>query len=104
MASLTSDLPFRTQRLGQVDQLSAGGLQSPQRPCQTVRDIPPCLAEDSVDYVVISPQQDNAGRILSGFPPHWTHIVAQQLVARYGYRIVFTENNRVVLAKPKIRR
>jgi hypothetical protein len=104
MASLTSDLPFRTQRLGQVDQLSAGGLQSPQRPCQTVRDIPPCLAEDSVDYVVISPQQDNAGRILSGFPPHWTHIVAQQLVARYGYRIVFAENDRVVLAKPKIRR
>jgi hypothetical protein len=104
MAGLTSDLPFRTQRLGQVDQLSAEGLQSPQRPCQTVSDIPPCLADDSVDYVVITPEQDNAGRILSGFPSGWTNTIAQKLVARHGYRIVFEENNRVVLEKPKIRR
>jgi uncharacterized membrane protein len=102
VAGVTSHLPFRTRRLEQVEQFSAEGLQSPQRPCQTVIDIPPCLAEDSVNYVVITPQEDNAGRILSGFPPHWTNTVAQQLVARYGYRIVFTENNRVVLAKPKI--
>jgi hypothetical protein len=104
VAGLTSHLPLRIRRLEQVEQVSAEGLQSPQRPCQTVIDIPPCLAEDSVNYIVITPQQDNAGRILSGFPRNWTHIVAEQLVARYGYRIVFTENNRVVLAKPDIRR
>jgi hypothetical protein len=103
LAGLTSDFPLRSQRLGQVDQFSTAGLQSPQRPCQTVRDIPSCLADDSVDYVIITPQQENAGRILNGFPPRWTNTIAQQLVARHGYRIVFTENNRVVLEKPKIR-
>jgi hypothetical protein len=102
VASLTSDIPLRIQRLGQVDQFSAEGLQSPQRPCQAVSDIPPCLADDLVDYVVITPQQDNAGRILNGFPAHWTDTVAQQLVGRYRYRVVFQENSRVVLAKPKI--
>jgi hypothetical protein len=104
IASLTPDLPLRIQRLGQVDQFTAESLQSAQRPCQAVVDIPRCLAEDSVNYVVITPQQDNAGRILSGFPPNWTDTVAEQLVARYGYRIIFTENDRAVLAKPKLAR
>jgi hypothetical protein len=104
VATLTPDFPLRAQRLGQVDQFSSQSLQAPQRPCQAVKDIPPCLADDSVDYVVITPQQDNAGRILNGFPPRWTDTVAQRLIRRYRYRIVFQENSRVVLAKPKIQR
>jgi hypothetical protein len=100
VVGLTWNLPFRTQRLGAISQLSADDLQSSQRPCSAFETMAQCLVDNDVEYVVITPQQDNAGVILNGFPPGWTYAVAQRLVSGHGYEVVFATDGRIVLAQP----
>jgi hypothetical protein len=100
VVGLTWNLPFRTQRLGTISQLTADDLQGSQRPCSAFENMAQCLIDNDVEYVVITPQQDNAGVILNGFPPGWTYAVAQRLVSGHGYEVVFATDGRIVLAQP----
>jgi hypothetical protein len=99
VVGLTWHFPFRTQRLGTISQLSAEELKGAQRPCTVLETMPQCLVDNDVEYVVITPQQDNAGVILNGFPPGWTYAVAQRLESGHGYQVVFASDGRIVLVE-----
>jgi hypothetical protein len=90
--SLFSDAPMRFDDVGTVPQNSFDN-------CPDMTDMPRCVLAAQPDYLVITPSQDNHGRIFFGLRPGWTDDVVRKLVATGRYRQVFDEDGSLVLAR-----
>ena len=90
--------PLRLARVGDLRQIAADQLGTPTNPCDSPELIVGCLVAADADWVVVNPQQEQAGKILSGLPEGWLDAIVAQLVNDHGYRVVFDEQGSMILA------
>jgi hypothetical protein len=91
VAALLSDVPIESQDVGTVSQRFFDN-------CSDMADMARCVLTDRPDYLVITPSQDDHGRIFYGLRPGWTGEVVRELVAGGRYRQVFDDDGSRVLA------
>jgi hypothetical protein len=60
-----------------------------------------CVLTAQPDYLVITPSQDNHGRIYYGLRSGWTANVIRELVTTGRYRQVFDDDGSRVLARQR---
>lgn len=90
--ALLSDAPTGSDDVGAVRQEYFDN-------CPDMTDMARCVLAAQPDYLVITPSQDNHGRIFFGLRPGWTGDVVRKLVATGRYRQVFDEHGSRVLAR-----
>jgi hypothetical protein len=93
--SLTDDVPLYSNRVGDVKQGSLSTLVSGS----TLSDAAAEVLQENPDYVVVTPSQEQYGRIYEGLSPGWTDTVIKKLVDSGEYRIVLSDNGSTLLAK-----
>lgn len=93
--SLTDDVPLYSDRVGDVKQGALTTLVSGSTLSDSVAEI----LQEKPDYVVITPSQEQYGRIYAGLPSGWTDTVITKLVNSGEYRIVLSDNGSTLLAK-----
>jgi hypothetical protein len=92
VAALLSDVPTGYEDVGTVSQRVFDG-------CRDMTDMAPCVLAARPDFVLITPSQDNHGRIFYGLRPGWTGSVVREIVATGRYRQVFEDDGSRVLAR-----
>ncbi|MGI8459060.1 MAG: hypothetical protein ACR2LI_13235 [Propionibacteriaceae bacterium] len=102
LAALRDAAPLRLSRVDTLTQLVAADLGTAEKPCTTAAELTTCVVDAGADYVFINPQQDEQGVILDGLPSGWTHQVQEALVVDQNYRVVYDQDDRVVLAGPGV--
>ncbi|WP_188316601.1 oligosaccharide flippase family protein [Solihabitans fulvus] len=101
IVALTWYSPLRAERVGEVTQVSAAELGGGRDNCDSPTQIERCVLAAKPDFVVVSPQQDAAGRILYGMRPGWTREIVDTLIRVNHYTVVFDRAGRTVLALPE---
>jgi len=92
IAALLSDVPLSYRNVGSVTQRFFDS-------CPEMTDMARCVLDAPPDYLLITPSQDNHGRIYYGLRPGWTNQVVRRLLASGRYRQVFDEAGSRVLAR-----
>jgi hypothetical protein len=92
VAALFSDVPIGFDDVGAIPQRYFDN-------CPDMTDMAGCVLAARPDYLVITPSQDNQGRIFYGLRPGWTGGVVRTLQATGLYRQVFDEDGSLVLAR-----
>jgi hypothetical protein len=91
IAALLSDVPLSYRDVGTVTQRFFDS-------CPDMTDMARCVLDAPPDYLLITPSQDNHGRIYYGLRSGWTNQVVRRLLASGRYRQVFDEGGSRVLA------
>ena len=94
--------PLRLSRVGDLRQIAADQLGTVTNPCDQPELFVGCIAGAAPEFVVINPQQEQAGRILSGLPAGWMDDIVTELETAHGYRVVFDEDGSLVLASRSV--
>jgi hypothetical protein len=92
VGALLSDVPISYQDVGAVSQRFFDS-------CPRMADMARCVLAARPDYLVITPSQDNHGRIFYGLPSGWTGTVVRELAATGSYRQIFDDAGSRVLAR-----
>jgi hypothetical protein len=92
--ALLSDAPISYRNVGTVSQRFFDG-------CPDMADMASCVLTAQPDYLVITPSQDNHGRIYYGLRSGWTANVIRELVTTGRYRQVFDDDGSRVLARQR---
>ncbi|HET6503277.1 MAG TPA: hypothetical protein VFG87_21215 [Amycolatopsis sp.] len=90
----TDALPLGFSRIG-VDPQSALAVRCPSY----FADPRACVLQEVPDYFLVTPSEDNYGRIYYGLPAGWTTALAGDLVHDGKYRVVFDENGSKLLTR-----
>jgi hypothetical protein len=94
IAGLQSDaLPLGSADIGVVNQTSM------QSTCQDFTHITQCVTTTAPDYLIVTPSEENYGRIEDGLPPGWTAQLVRDLSSGNAYQIVFNQDGSLVLAR-----
>lgn len=91
--------PMLSDRIEDVRQLSRSEIATEENPCSTEDEMMRCLRQLDPDFVILSPQQDAAGRYTGDFAPGWIQRLQDQLIASGTYEVGHVEGNVTVLAK-----
>jgi hypothetical protein len=92
VSALLSDVPMSYRNVGAVSQRFFDS-------CPDMADMARCVLAARPDYLVITPSQDNHGRIFYGLRSGWTGHLIRELLATGRYREVFEDDGSRVLAK-----
>jgi hypothetical protein len=92
VGALLSDVPIDYRDVGTVTQRFFDN-------CPDMAAMAGCVLADQPDYLIITPSQDNHGRIFYGLCPGWTGEVVRELVAVGRYRQVFDDDGSRVLTR-----
>jgi hypothetical protein len=87
--------PLLSAQVGQVRQES---LTSVSVGCPALAEALRCVKDHAPTYLLVTPSQDNYGRIFDDLPPGWTNSLVRQLTASGSYRVVFEQDGSVLLA------
>jgi hypothetical protein len=90
--ALLSDVPMSYRNVGAVSQRFFDS-------CPDMAAMARCVLAARPDYLVITPSQDNHGRIFYGLRSGWTGHLVRGLLATGWYRQVFDGDGRRVLVK-----
>lgn len=90
--------PLRADRVGDLRQVSAAELETGQTRCRTESEILACVRDAAPAFVMINPQQEAAGVIVSGMSAGWTDRIAESLVTA-GYTVTFDQHGSKVLTR-----
>ncbi|SDO73676.1 Membrane protein involved in the export of O-antigen and teichoic acid [Nakamurella panacisegetis] len=91
--------PLRSDRVGDLTQISTDELATAANPCTTEAQITACLVAAAPNYILINPQQEAAGEILNGLAPGWSGRVLTALETKSGYRVAFEQDDAIVLQR-----
>ena len=91
--------PLRSDRVGDLTQISTDELASAANPCSTEAQIEACLVTAKPNYILINPQQEAAGEILNGLAPGWSERLLAALESKDGYRVAFQQDGSIVLQR-----
>jgi hypothetical protein len=92
IGGLTGDLPLGYARIGEVRPISFEGT------CHDLAGMDSCILDRASTFLVVTPSQENAGRIYYGYPASWTGRLVRQLIALGKYQLVYTQDDSLVLA------
>jgi hypothetical protein len=92
--------PLRFDREGDLLQGTAGDTWMADNAACMATEILPCLTQTGPAWVLVNPQQSNAGQILNGWPPDWMASVVNGLLDE-GYDVVFSQGGSIVLHTPR---
>ncbi|MGH7746702.1 MAG: hypothetical protein ACREQ5_18395, partial [Candidatus Dormibacteria bacterium] len=95
IGALTGDLPLGYERIGAVRPLTF------ENTCQDLATMDVCILDRASDFLVVTPSQDNAGRIYYGYSPGWTGRLVDQLITSGKYQLVYEQNGSLVLAESR---
>ncbi|HEV7909443.1 MAG TPA: hypothetical protein VGP03_14950 [Pseudonocardiaceae bacterium] len=87
--------PLLSAQVGQVRQES---LTSVSVGCPALAEALRCVKDHAPTYLLVTPSQENYGRIFDDLPPGWTNSLVRQLTASGSYRVVFEQDGSVLLA------
>lgn len=92
VAALTSAVPLSYNRIGNIDQSTL------ESKCSDVTHLERCVLDRLPDYLIVTPSEENDGRIYDKLPPGWSQQVVRALIASGQYEVAFDKNGSQVLA------
>ncbi|QRP47869.1 hypothetical protein [Amycolatopsis sp. FDAARGOS 1241] len=94
ISGLSADAtPLGFDKIGLVEQTAV------EDTCPQFAQVANCVREAAPDYFVVTPSQENYGRIYYGLQPGWTSRLVADLVSSGKYHVVFDEGGSRLLAR-----
>ncbi len=91
--AVTSDVPLSSARVGEVGQSTLETF------CPGLVHVSQCVLDTHPDFLLVTPSQENDGRIYYDLPAGWTSALVTELTASGRYRVVFDQDGSQVLAR-----
>jgi len=91
--AVTSDVPLSSARVGDVGQMTL------EPSCPGLVHVAQCVLDAHPDFLLVTPSQENDGRIYFDLPAGWTSALVTELTASGRYRVVFDQDGSRVLAR-----